>query len=365
VVSTRRFFLSSLAIAGARLAADKGQLFPSEVQRYPDSATELDVFRLTDPAHISRLPAYFGRAISRHGNFLIYSSDRTGTVQAYRMDWKTGQSRILTETDGLVTDSLTLGAGERDFCFLAGRSLFLASLNGGRAREVYRAAEGFDFGRGFSLTQDGLFAAVVEQRRGAERLRLITMRTGGAETLAESADPISDPEPRPGRAGLLYRRGEDELWVVNFDGAQNRRLKLESGGLGPALWSEDGRTILYLNFPSDRKQLNNVREFTPDTNEDRFLSATSQFVAFNRNADSSVLVGASGSKASPYLLLLVRSVRRELTLCEHGSSDPRMVAPMFSPNSQRVFFQSDRHGKMAIYSMAVDRLVADTETDER
>jgi oligogalacturonide lyase len=42
-----------------------------------------------------------------------------------------------------------------------------------------------------------------------------------------------------------------------------------------------------------------------------------------------------------------------------------MVAPIFSPNSQRIYFQSDRDGKMAIYAMTVDRLVAETETEEK
>ncbi len=129
------------------------------------------------------------------------------------------------------------------------------------------------------------------------------------------------------------------------------------------LWSGDGRTVEYLNFPADRKQLNNIREFTPDTNEDQLVSTTTQFVTFNRNADTSVFVGVSGSKASPYVLLLVRSVKRELTLCQHRASDPRQVTALFSPNSQQVVFQSDRDGKMAIYSIAVDRLVGETETE--
>ena len=58
-------------------------------------------------------------------------------------------------------------------------------------------------------------------------------------------------------------------------------------------------------------------------------------------------------------------MKRELTLCEHRASDPRITAPMFSPNSQRIFFQSDRDGKLAIYAMTVDRLVEATEADER
>ena len=285
-------------------------------------------------------------------------------MQAYRMDLKNGQSRSLTEAGDLASDSLAL-ADERTLCYRDGRSLFLGNLASLHAREVYRIDDQFEAGRGFSISEDGLYAALVEQKPGSSRLRLIAMRTGTAVTLAEGSDPISDPMPRPKRSGMLYRRGDNELWLVNFDGAQNRRLRLAEGSIGSAVWSADGRTVLYLNFPVNSKQLNNVRECTPDTNEDKFIANTSQFVAFNRNGDSSVFIGASGSKASPYVLLLVRSVKRELTLCEHRASDPRMTAPMFSPNSQRVFFQSDRDGKMAIYAMTVDRLVAETETEER
>jgi oligogalacturonide lyase len=119
-----------------------------------------------------------------------------------------------------------------------------------------------------------------------------------------------------------------------------------------------------LNYPADRRRLHNIREFVPDTNEDASVADTSQFVGFERNGDASVFAGASGSKASPHVLLLVRAVKRELTLCEHRASDPGMVSPIFSPNSQTVFFVSDRHGKPAIYCMAVEKLVAETDSTQ-
>jgi oligogalacturonide lyase len=343
--------------------AAENVLLPSETRRFTDAATEFTLFRLTDPAHQSWLPASFERAVSRRNNFLIYTNDRSGNAQAYRMDLKTGESRVLTEAEELAADSLTLTPDERGVCYVAGHSVFLASLSGVRAKEVYRAAAGFDLAPGLGLSDDGLYAAVVERKSGIDRLRLVTMRTGAAVTLAESSEPLANPMPRPRRTSILYRRDKNDLALVNFTGAQNRTLRIAPGTLGSALWSTDGRTILYLSFPLDPKQLHALREFTPDSNEDRFVSATSQFVTFNRNGDSSVLVGASGSKASPYVLLLVRSVKRELTLCEHRASDPQLVTTLFSPNSQRIFFQSDRDGKMAIYSMAVDRLVEETETE--
>lgn len=362
MVCNRRTFLFSAAGLPAALA-DKGHVLPSESRRYPDQATELNVFRLTDPAHQSWLPGDSQRVVSRRGNFLIYASDRGGSVQAYRVDLKSGQSRDLTDATDLAADSLALSYDDRTFCYIAGRSLYQANMSSLHAREVYRIEDGFEPGEGLGLSEDGLYAGMVEKKAGSSRLRLITMRNGTAETLSESQDAIARPMPRPRRAGMLYRRADDQLWLVNFDGAQDHRLRLAPGGLGTAFWAPDGRTVLYLNFPSDKGQLNNIREFTPDSNEDKFVSKTSQFVAFHCNADASVFVGASGSKASPYILLLVRSVQRELTLCEHRASDPRRTAPQFSANSQRVFFQSDKDGKMAIYAMAVDRLVE--ETDEK
>ena len=362
MLSSRRGFVVSLA--GVCAGTSISQTLPTEVQRYKDSATEFDVYRLTDAAHQSWLPASYERAVSRRDSFLIYSSDRAGSVQAYRMDLKSGQSRTLTHAQNLVRESLTLAPDERNFYYVDGRSVFQASLGGGHAREVHRIEDGFEVGRGFSVSEDGLYALVVEQKSGTFRLRLIALRSASAQTIVESPEPIADPLPRPRRAGVLYRRG-NELWLVNFDGDQNRKLRIAAGGLGPAVWSVDGRTVLYLNFPADPKQLNNLRESTPDTNEDRLVAATSQFISFGGNADSSVLVGASGSKASPYVLLLVRAAKRELTLCEHRASDPRLVAPIFSANSQRVFFQSDKDGKLAIYSMFVDKLVAETEVEDK
>jgi hypothetical protein len=202
-------------------------------------------------------------------------------------------------------------------------------------------------------------ARASEERSGAWRLRLIRMADGMATTIAESQEELSDPILRPRRASVLYRRGKS-LWLANYDGQQNFALRTAQGETGPAFWGPDGRTVFYLNYPSDSHRLHNIRELTPDSQEDRPVADTTQFVAFERNADASVFTGASGSKASPHVLLLVRAVKRELTLCEHRASNPRMVSPVFSPNSQQVYFVSDRDGKPAIYSVDVEKLVEET-----
>jgi oligogalacturonide lyase len=180
-----------------------------------------------------------------------------------------------------------------------------------------------------------------------------------AKTLAEDANEIREPLVRPKRASAIYRVGP-AVWTVDFANGKKRRLTLAEGEVGQYQWGADGRALAYLNRPADPKKLIAIRQWAPETQKDSKIADTTQFASFSANADGSVFAGASGSKASPYVLLLARAVKREFTLAEHKASDSRMVAPRFTPNSQGLAFQSDRHGKPAIYWMAVEKFVAET-----
>jgi oligogalacturonide lyase len=168
--------------------------------------------------------------------------------------------------------------------------------------------------------------------------------------------------PNPRRAMLLWRTEEGELWAAPFDGSWKRRIETPPGRVEQAFWNPAGSGILYLLVPEDKTKLNSLREQELDSKADAHVSNTSQFLRFARNANATVFVGASVSKASPTILLLLRLTRRELTLCEHRTSDLQHVHLRFSPDSQRIIFQSNRNGTNAIYLMKVDRLVEKTET---
>ncbi len=361
--STRRAFLAALTAVNLHSATPKGQTIPAAWKRYPDPATEFEVLRLTNPDFSSYLPPAAARAVSRRGTFLLYSSDYGGALQACRLDLQAGSTRQLTDLPELDPSTVAMMPDERSFCCFSGRSLHRISFSGSRDREIYRVPENFDRAPGFAISVDGVHATFVEKRAGVSFIRIVSIARGLVSTAAEVSGEASAPQPRPRRASILYRKDEDELWLAHYDGSQNRQLATAAGKIGQAVWSVDGKQIYYLNFPSDPKKLNNLRELAPDTNVERIIAPTSQFVAFAPNADGSVFVGASGSKASPHVLLLLRATRREFTLCEHKASAPLLTSPVFSPGSQRIYFQSDRHGKPAIYSMVVEKLVERTEQD--
>jgi oligogalacturonide lyase len=303
---TRRGFLSAIAASRLAAAGQEGRRFASDRVRYADPATEFEVLRLTDPSYSSFLPAYYTHALSRRGSFMIFWSDRTGSPQAFQMNLRNGETRQLTDLAALDGSSLSLLPDERSFVGFDGTALRRTSLSNLRDREIYRIPEGWSKGAGFSISGDGRHAALIETRGETWRLRLIPLGKGDPTTIVEAKAALTDPMPRPKRDAVLYRKAQNSLWLVNYDGEQNRPLKLAAGGIGPALWSPDGRTVLYLNYPEGQFLLNVIREATPDTNADGLVSSTSQFVHFGQNADSSVFVGASGSKAAPYVLILLR-----------------------------------------------------------
>jgi oligogalacturonide lyase len=361
--ATRRAFVAALASSALEAELEKGKNFPPEWKRYSDPATEFEVTRLTDPSFPSYLPANYNRAISHRRGFMLLSSGRSGATQAFRMDLKTGELRELTQAKALDSLSLHLLPDERTFSFFDGPSLRLVNLASLRDREVYRVPEGWTRGGGASVTGDGMSALFFEVRGESARLQRVSMAKGAAETIVETTFAGSDPVARPRRAQALYRRGDEALWLVNFDGKQNRRLRTAAEGkIGSAVWAPNGKTILYLHFPDDKTKLVSIREHTPDENLDKQVSPTSQFASFQCNGDASVFAGASRNRNSPHILILLKLTRRELTLCEHRSSDPFTVAPIFSPDSQRIYFQSDRDGKPAIYRVQVEKFVEETDT---
>ncbi len=345
-----------------------GRLAAPEWKRYPDPATELEVLRLTDPAFTSGMTAPHLRQFSRRAEGVLYwserySSDSPGARQAFLLDLKMGESRQLTTATALDPASLTLSADDRLFYYFDGSSLIESPVSGPKATEIHQVPSNATRS-GLTIGSDG---AVLFAERSNGKSRIVSVLRRQSRTILETADEIDEIQARPRHAQMLYRAG-GQFFLVNSDGSHveekmKRVLKTEPGKTGSALWIPSGHTLTYLHIPDDPKELVTLRENYPDENADRLLARTSQFISASPNADASVFTGASRSLANAYVLILLRSVRRELTLCEHRASDPAMVRPVFTPDSQNVLFVSDRHGKPALYLVHVARFVEETAAE--
>ncbi len=363
----RAFLFGGVSALALRAEGKKGETFPPDIAHYADPTTDNDVFRLTKPDYNTTLPAYSNRIIARSSTWMLCCCDRAGSPQAYHLDFKTGQMKQLTEAAELDGASLTLTPDNRSFCYFAGRGLFISSIGTMREREIYTIPEGWERGPGLNVGPDGTHAIFAERKGDSSRVRMVPLAAAAgasaARTVVEAPFAITNPIARPMRAQILYGQGKEALWLVNQDGQQNRKLKIAPGGVTDPDWSPDGKTILYLNFPNDPKELNAIRECAPDAGTDKLVAKTSQYACFAFNHDASVFAGASRNAGSPMVLLMLRITRRERTLCEHRASNPGMVTPVFSPDSQRLYFQSDREGKSAIYSFHMEKLVEKTNAD--
>lgn len=340
-----------------------GRLSPPEWKRYADPATELDVILLTDPAFASGMTAPHLRQFTRHNDSLLYWSERyagesPGARQAFLLNLKQGESRQLTQASALDSSSLSLSPDERSFVFFDGRSLYESPLLNLNPRQIHVVPESA-VRTGLTIAADG---AVLFSERENGRSRIISVLHQQSRRIADTDQEIEELMARPRHAQVLYVT-HGQFWLVNSDGSGKRQLKTAPGQTAGALWIPSGRTLVYLHIPDDPKELITLREYAPDDGTDKLLAKTSQFISASSNADASVFTGASRSRANAYVLILLRVARRELTLCEHRASDPAMVNPVFTPDSQSILFVSDRHGKPAIYLVRVGRFVEETAAE--
>lgn len=360
---TRRHFNSCLSASFAATAASlplaKGQFTP--IRRFVDPSTEAEVLALSDPGQHSYLPHPSNRSSSSRGNFLVFSTETPSGFQALRLDLRGGAVRFLTSIPGLDPRSLLLSPDDRTLYFAASDRLLATPLSGMRDRMLYQAETAGSCSRGLAITEDGAQIILLD---GTKLLSVPTAGIGKAtaRTLAE-IDPASRQIAASKAGKLLFRDSTKAIYLTSLAGGNPKKLPLE-GDLGQAVWSPDGRSILYLRLNLGPGKPNSLYEFSTENEKETRIGPTSQFASFQRNTDSSVFVGASASKAQPFVLLMLRVTRRELALCEHKASDPEQVQPVFSPSSQRIYFQSDRLGKNTIFSVGVDRLVEKTETEE-
>jgi oligogalacturonide lyase len=321
-----------------------------EFVRFTDPVTENVVVRLTRPSSQSFFPETENRFVSSREAFLVFTSDRPGAFAPFHANLKTGLITQIADVRALRRQSLALDAREHALYFLDGDELRIVGLPHGKPKTIVDSVTNYHLGGRLDIL-------VIQQGD-----KLYRWASGGRQHLADNVSSRGVVSPAGNGCFFLREIAKDkkEIWYISFRGDPPKLLV--EGNISSPYWRPDGEAVLFLN-QVDRKSYiaSIVCEAGLDGSPAREIVETSQFACFAPNGNGSVFVGASGSKAQPDIVILLRSAKREMVLCEHRATNPRAVCPAFSPNSQRVYFQSDHEGKSSLYSVNVERLVTETE----
>lgn len=162
---------------------------------------------------------------------------------------------------------------------------------------------------------------------------------------------------QPGAAAsrIAYTRwlgNSYELWIVDSDGENARRLISAPGAIYSPTFSPDGRKLAYGARRGEHGRVE-LRERDLVTNEERvisdrpLMSFTPSYAPDGKRIAFSIAIG-SGNEIHDYDLEKRCCMRR---LTRGPRSD---VSPTYSPDGSRIAFHSDRAGQSHIYVMSAE-----------
>jgi TolB protein len=158
---------------------------------------------------------------------------------------------------------------------------------------------------------------------------------------------------RERQAGTVQPRDVKEIWISDYDGANQRRITItRDANINPA-WSPDGRALAYTSY----------RRVAGGGQPDIFVSLIYQGVLENPtnsiggnylpsySPDGSRIVFMSTRDDNPEVYVANRDGSGVRRLTNHPAGDG---SPTWSPSGAQIAFISDRAGQPQLYLMAAD-----------
>ncbi len=185
---------------------------------------------------------------------------------------------------------------------------------------------------GKSYYGDEKFSRLMAHRMGDELLKFF----GQSPIFTSKIAFISD------------RDGNRELYIMDYDGANQIRLTYTKGMEMLPAWSHDGEKIAYTSYRRGTPELY-VRYIYEG--KDKLIATGGSNITPDFSSDDNLLLYSSSLPGNPEIYIYnFRTERKRRITFSHAAD----LSPKWSPDGRKILFTSDRSGYPQIYIMDKD-----------